>query len=99
MLVRHAAAAAAFATGAAIELPRSAVVLGPLAGAVAFSRIYTGVHYPSDVVVGLVIGTSVALISTRIRPSERCEPHSPASCGRATNTPQPGTAAPWDGVN
>lgn len=64
----HAASAAAFATGAAIEMPQSAIVLGPLAGAVAFSRIYTGVHYPSDVASGLVIGSSVALISRRIWP-------------------------------
>lgn len=89
----HAASAAAFATGAAIELPQSALVLGPLAGAVAFSRIYTGVHYPSDVAVGLVIGTSVALISTRMWPPERRETHSPASCGRAMNTPEPEAAA------
>jgi membrane-associated phospholipid phosphatase len=38
-------------------------VIGPVAAAVALSRVYTGVHYPSDVVVGGVIGTTVALLS------------------------------------
>ena len=32
----------------------------PLALAVAFSRIYNGVHYPSDVLVGLLVGATYA---------------------------------------
>jgi undecaprenyl-diphosphatase len=36
------------------------VPLGPVAGAIAFSRVYFGVHYPSDVVVGAAIGSLVA---------------------------------------
>ena len=35
------------------------VPLGPLAAAIAFSRVYFGVHYPSDVVVGAALGTAV----------------------------------------
>jgi undecaprenyl-diphosphatase len=30
-----------------------------LAGAVAYSRVYVGVHYPSDVLVGVVLGTFI----------------------------------------
>jgi membrane-associated phospholipid phosphatase len=86
----HAASAAAFATGAAIELPESALVLGPLAAAVAFSRIYTGVHYPSDVAVGLVIGTSVALISTRTWPTTpRATPVPPTTARASSRDPVP----------
>jgi membrane-associated phospholipid phosphatase len=55
----HSASAAAFATGAAIEMPVLAVPLGGLAGAVAISRVVTGAHYPSDVVIGVLLGAGV----------------------------------------
>lgn len=35
---------------------RSGRVLLPLAGAVSFSRVYNGVHYPSDVLAGAILG-------------------------------------------
>jgi len=57
----HSASAFAFVTGAAMELPLLAVPLGPLAAAIAYSRVYTGAHFPSDVVVGSMLGTGVAL--------------------------------------
>ena len=34
-----------------------------LAGAVAYSRVHTGVHYPSDALIGSIIGASVAEIT------------------------------------
>jgi membrane-associated phospholipid phosphatase/diacylglycerol kinase family enzyme len=61
----HSASAAAFATGAAIELPRAAVPLGLLAGTVAYSRVYAGVHYPSDVAVGVAAGVAAAAVTLR----------------------------------
>jgi membrane-associated phospholipid phosphatase len=64
----HSAAAFAFATGACIELPVLAVPLAPLAGAVAYSRVHTGVHYPSDVAVGVGIGVGSGLLATRWPP-------------------------------
>jgi membrane-associated phospholipid phosphatase len=59
----HAASAAAFATGVAIELPALAPPIALVAAAVSYSRIYTGVHYPSDVAAGAAVGTSVGLLS------------------------------------
>lgn len=65
----HAASAAAFATAVAIEAPaRVAVPVALIAGAVCFSRVYTGVHYPGDVLAGAAIGATTALLSRRIWP-------------------------------
>lgn len=65
----HSASAAAFAVGASLEMPELAVPLGALAGAVAFSRVYTGVHYPSDVVAGTALGVTVAAVGRVIVPA------------------------------
>lgn len=65
----HSASAFAFAVGVTLELPVAGALLGPLATAVAFSRIYTGVHYPSDVLAGAILGTSVALATRSFWPA------------------------------
>lgn len=70
----HSASAAAFATGAALELPVSATVLGPLAAAVAYSRVHVGVHYKSDVVVGAASGVAVALLVQKLWPAKPFAP-------------------------
>lgn len=68
----HSASAAAFATAVGWEAPELAVPLGALASAVAFSRVWTGAHYPSDVIVGVGIGASAAtLTATVARPRGR----------------------------
>jgi YegS/Rv2252/BmrU family lipid kinase len=54
----HAASAFAFATAVSREVPEAAPVLLPLAASVAYSRVYLGVHYPSDVLVGAALGTA-----------------------------------------
>lgn len=64
----HAASAAAFATGVALESPRSAVVVAPLAAGVAYSRVHVGAHWLSDVVAGAALGAGVALLGRLVLP-------------------------------
>src|SRR5215217_661593 len=64
----HAASAAAFATGVATELPPAGVPLAALAAAVGGSRVYVGVHYPLDVLVGAGVGATVARAIGRLWP-------------------------------
>jgi len=61
----HAAAAFAFATGVGQVLPPAAVPLRAMAALVAYSRIHTGVHYPGDVVIGALMGTALAQVTTQ----------------------------------
>jgi membrane-associated phospholipid phosphatase len=63
----HSASAAAFTTGVALELPGAAVPIGVMAAGVAYSRVYTGVHYPGDVVAGIALGTAIALLTRRVK--------------------------------
>lgn len=56
----HSASAAAFATGVALESPAWGAAVGPIAWSVALSRVYTGVHFPSDVLVGAALGAGAA---------------------------------------
>jgi diacylglycerol kinase family enzyme len=70
----HAASAAAFATGVALELPVLAVPVGALAAAVGASRVVTGVHFPSDVAAGFAIGAGAGLLTVRWWPLRQSEP-------------------------
>jgi undecaprenyl-diphosphatase len=64
----HSASAAAFAVAVGDVLPALRVPLRVAASVVAFSRVYTGVHYPSDVVVGATAGALLGrLVSRRAR--------------------------------
>jgi membrane-associated phospholipid phosphatase len=64
----HAASAAAFATGVALEWPAVAVPVGLLAAGVGASRVLTGVHYPSDVAAGFALGVAAAIVTRRVQP-------------------------------
>jgi membrane-associated phospholipid phosphatase len=62
----HAASAAAFATGAALEVPGWGPPLAVLALGVAWSRVRVGVHRSAEVVAGACLGVTVALVGKRI---------------------------------
>jgi membrane-associated phospholipid phosphatase len=69
----HSAAAFAFATGVGNVMPQVAVPLRALAALVAYSRVHTGVHYPGDAVVGSLMGTALAQITTHALDRRRGE--------------------------
>ena len=48
--------------------PAAAAPLRALAALVAYSRVHTGVHYPGDVLVGALIGTTLGQLTTHARP-------------------------------
>jgi undecaprenyl-diphosphatase len=76
---RHAASAAAFATGVAIEVPALAIPVGALAAAVGASRLVGGAHRPSGVAAGFALGTAAGLVTLRWWPRR---PAVPASAAR-----------------
>jgi undecaprenyl-diphosphatase len=57
----HAATSFACATMLALIAPRYAAAFFVLAAAIAWSRVYNGVHYPLDVVGGAALGVFVAI--------------------------------------
>jgi membrane-associated phospholipid phosphatase len=68
----HSASAFAFAGAVGASMPGLAAPLRGLAAAVAYSRVHTGVHYPGDVLVGSLVGTTVgqatALVTRALLP-------------------------------
>jgi membrane-associated phospholipid phosphatase len=76
----HAATSFAGAVILTYLLPRGAPVFFLLAVAISFSRIYVGVHYPSDVLAGAALGALVSLTALAIlrlrRPTSASPPRS-----------------------
>lgn len=62
----HSASAFAFTAGLALESPGWGAALAPVAASVAFSRVYTGVHYPSDVLAGAALGVAAGFVVDRL---------------------------------
>ena len=71
----HSASAFAFASGVGAAWPQSGIPLGVLASLVAYSRVHTGVHYPSDTIAGTVCGVALAPVAVaaveRLREQQR----------------------------
>jgi membrane-associated phospholipid phosphatase len=71
----HSASAAAFAVSVGDMLPPFRVPLRAAAAIVAFSRVYTGVHYPADIVAGAAVGALVgkvtSIVALRLRASSQ----------------------------
>jgi undecaprenyl-diphosphatase len=59
----HAATAAAFATATTLGSPVLALPLVAVASAVAWSRVATGRHFPSDVAGGIAVGATCGLLA------------------------------------
>jgi len=69
----HSASAFAFASSVGASLPAAAPPLVALAAAVAYSRVYTGVHFPGDVIIGSVIGVVIGRgVVFTLAPGPRC---------------------------
>jgi undecaprenyl-diphosphatase len=79
----HSASAAAFAVGVALESPKVGAAVGLVAAGVAYSRVYTGVHYPGDVLAGILLGTGSALLTTRTWPRRPARPAKARSVSHA----------------
>ena len=59
----HAASAFAFATGVGAAWPAAGVPLSVVASVVAYSRVHTGVHFPSDAIAGTASGVALAPVA------------------------------------
>ena len=73
----HATIGAALAAACIVLLPRAWVWAVPVALVVAASRVLAGVHYPHDVVAGLVLGSAVVLMLVRATSPRRPRPVRP----------------------
>jgi undecaprenyl-diphosphatase len=59
----HAASGFAFASGVGAAWPEAGIPLGVVASLVAYSRVHTGVHYPSDTIAGTASGVALAPVA------------------------------------
>ncbi|MFF4847880.1 phosphatase PAP2 family protein [Streptomyces sp. NPDC001194] len=62
----HSAIAGAAAVALALAVRRLALLAVPLAVLMAFSRVFVGVHYPHDVLAGLLLGGALAALAVPV---------------------------------
>lgn len=62
----HAVNNFALATILTYYFPRFKIAFYTIASLIAFSRVYVGVHYPSDVVAGAILGYCIAFVLIKI---------------------------------
>lgn len=62
----HASNTFAFAAYTSQFFPAARVVVFPIATLTAYSRMYTGVHYPSDVLAGGIMGSLIGWFLSRL---------------------------------
>jgi len=93
----HAATAFAGAYGYSRLGLRGRLLYG-LAGATAISRLYLGLHYPSDVVAGAALGTAVAAAIGVSETSERATAETSEGAIRWSETAERATAETSEGA-
>lgn len=81
----HSASAVAFAAGAGMVHPALGTALAPAALGVAYSRVHTGAHWPSDVFFGSALGLGAALVTRRWWPAR---PPYPQTSRARTSAPE-----------
>ncbi|MBP2388694.1 undecaprenyl-diphosphatase [Paeniglutamicibacter kerguelensis] len=70
----HSASAAAFTLGVGMVSPALGIALVPVAAGVAYSRVHTGAHWPSDVLLGSAIGVGAAILTRKWWPERQMAP-------------------------
>jgi undecaprenyl-diphosphatase len=90
----HAATAFGAAVALGLLVPRLRIPALAIAGLVAFSRVYLGVHYTSDVIAGGLLGAAIAAAvvyaSSGFSGRSRARDSAPASPGRGSGLGVPG---------
>lgn len=83
----HSASAAAFALGVGLVRPGLGAALAPIAAGVAYSRVHTGAHWPSDVLFGSAIGAGSALLTRKWWPVRPPFPETRRTAVKAAQLP------------
>ena len=94
----HATTAFAAAVALALLVPRTGWWAIPLAAVIAYSRVFLGVHYWSDVVAGALIGTAVAVWVVSVRRRRSAPAGSPRTRPRSRRRSSPRRTAARSGV-
>ena len=83
----HSASAVAFALGVGMVRPALGAALAPVAAGVAYSRVHTGAHWPSDVLFGSAIGAGAAMVTRKWWPVRPPFPETRRGAVRAAELP------------